>query len=309
MPDYPQADQTQLPSCRLPFLSDPMGEGWARTPGFITLPSGGFTPDSAGVVTNTAGGYFGATWDPQFSRWVTVPPTSLTPDGAHYVYESSFGSGLLDLDVTVVDVATGVPSHVPNSHGMVPSVVDNGGFYFRRTPFGPQIDGYLSFTGRFNKDVVAGSYLRLGREVAYRDVTTGESRTRLIQRIDLKTSAVTDWWTGPGDVYIVDRTGAALILTDDGRLLRVTKPGQSQEVIDASVYLPGSLLGDDTSGVQAVPDGTLSAFADDHGIWIGSLHNSVGEPTRAPGGLYLYTERAGLMKVSSLPGQPAGPCS
>src|ERR1700716_3667063 len=67
-------------SCSLPVTMDTKNGGTASSQsGFITVPSGTFTPDPSGA--------YGSTYDWAYRRWLPVLAPQVLPDGSMYAYE------------------------------------------------------------------------------------------------------------------------------------------------------------------------------------------------------------------------------
>src|SRR5215831_6454768 len=78
----PSASQVPLAStlsCKLPISSGQLGSG-----GFLTFPQAAFTADpSSAVKTDTS---YGLSFDRAVAKWVPVPRSWVSPDGARYAY-------------------------------------------------------------------------------------------------------------------------------------------------------------------------------------------------------------------------------
>jgi hypothetical protein len=142
-----------------------------------------------------------------------------------------------------------------------------------------------SATGSFSQVSGEGFWQYAGSGAAWAVSTSYDSAQPLVQgrilRLDLKTRAITTWFSGPDpNLHLVG-------LDNEGHPI-VAAP--TQIFVLASANAPQEIAGaSQLSGITSLSDGT--------GTWFG---------TQA--GTYLYRAGAGLTKVSDLAGQVAGSC-
>ena len=283
-------------SCRLPIYKQD-----AKTvDSFISFPSGDVIVDPSGDN--------GKYYDRAFSRWLTVPRTAVSPDGAHYADVGVGQAG--GLLVHVVDVATG-RDHVFQESGVQfngqPIVLDysNDGIYlvsgFEHLLAGLWLvnpaDGSMRQVSKDLYPVLsAGNGIIWTQTVNPADsnpVVTGTSIGTLpneIDRVDLRSGRQTEWLYEPGKgLRVVGLDGRGLpLMAETGawtadpnaRLLLVAAP-------DAPTQIYKGVLAQEVGG----------GVTDAHGTWLSGQ-----------GGIYLYTGAGVLLKVSNHPGYPANGC-
>jgi hypothetical protein len=282
-------------SCRLPFYA----VHGKITDWFIAFPSGAVSVDPVA----SDGKYF----DMAFSRWLPVPRSSVSPDGAGYAYIDTTGS---DFVLHVVAVGSGKETLVHLSTQLFngqPSVLDysSDGIYL--------INGFEHLlAGLWLVDPASGSVrqvskdifpvLSAGNGIIWTEVLNPadpnpvETRTSLgtlaneIDRVDIRSGTRTEWLYEPGKalgLIGLDSRGLPLIETQgvwgfdpNAELLLVAAPNSPR-----SIY-KGAL-------VEEIGDGVTDA----HGVWLSGQ-----------AGIYLYTNSGALTKVLNQPASPANGC-
>jgi hypothetical protein len=283
--------------------------------GFVTLPAGTFRPDPKFLT----GGNASFTYDRPFSRWLGVADARYTaylergygwrtnllgvgawvsPDGARYAFTDyvfspppSPAQGPIAPSgrtrIHLVDLATGnsrMLADVNGLYGIVAYVPEGIYLYWN----------LQSFSGLWLVDPATGSFSEVNREgfwqyvgggAAWAASTSYDSAQPLVQgrilRLDLKTRAITTWFSGPDpNLHLVglDNEGhpIAAVPTQIFVLARADAPQQ----IDGASQLSG-----------------ITSLSDSNGTWFG---------TQA--GIYLYRAGVGFTRVSDVPGQVAGSC-
>src|SRR4030088_2422453 len=297
-----------LPSCELPLIADGTG-------GFVTLPVGTFRPDPK----FSTGGNASFTFDRRFSRWLGVADGRYTaylergygwrtnllgvgawvsPDGARYASTDYLFSPLPSsaqgpvapsgrTRIHLVDLATGSSRMLADVNGLygIVAYAPEGIYLYWNVQ---------SFSGLWLVDPATGSFSEVNREGFWQYVGGGaawavsrayDSAQPLVQgrilRLDLKTRAITTWFSGP------DPNLSLVGLDNEGHPI-VTVP--TQIFVRAQANAPQQISGASSfSGITSVSDG--------YGTWFGTQ-----------GGTYLYRAGVGFTKVSDAAGQVAGGC-
>jgi hypothetical protein len=283
-------------SCRLPIYLQTGYEGspdFSRQGAFINFPSASMTIDPKGK----GGGYF----DRAFNRWLPVTQNAVSPDGAHYAYVD-----MVQFLLHVVDVVSGKERTFSLSAIGANDVFGYGaeGIYMTF--------GFEGLHGLWLVDPVTGSSHQLPQVMTPGAIGIGG----------------VIWYSevNPADPQPINTASSAGILSDQVTSYDI-KSGSKTPLL----YRPGvglSVLGLDVRGHPlinvvnkwmdvsslelwiATDAGTQKTIfkgplvstlgyliADSHGVWFGS-----------PQGIYLYSESAGLQKVSNQPGFMANGC-
>jgi hypothetical protein len=254
-------------NCSLPVTS----EDGSRS-GFISMPSGDFTPAPSGVGRTS--------YDAALDRWLTVPPNQVSPDGRQYVTERH-----------ITDITTGQSTSAPVTGTIL--LWDASGIYYRSGQgyTGWELWLYDPSTGRRQQlsgpgpeamewDLIAGGAAWGEKSGAY----------NVVVRFDLRTHIETTWYQAPfvgtfhGTLWIVgaDADGHPIVLIGHYVLL-----GQSSDVVIDRLLVAvsptktvdlGTVAPDDYVTVTATPDLT--------GTWIWKA-----------GGLWFYTRSGRLIKT------------
>jgi hypothetical protein len=306
-PTSPSPPSASRLSCRLPIT---VPGGRTRAGGFINFPAGSFRadPGSASVnsilppgrefVDQTYALYF----DRAFSKWLPVHRSAVAPDGAHYAFtDRPAGSPpgtQASTTLHVVDVRTGRDVAYDVGSSADPFIV-------------------LDYS-------TDGIYLST---FSYHGLTLVNPRTGTVTQVaDLSmvqgSAGNGFFWVGavnPNDPHSIGGFAPdeldLLNLADGSRVRWFYRPGSSVHFVAQDVdghpivvtstveinslqlfYVPGpglSLTIPQTNGLPNISD----PLSDRHGVWFG-----------ATDGIYLYSESAGLKKVSSHPGLPANGC-
>jgi hypothetical protein len=295
-PDLPLTKVTF--SCRLPAYSQQGLETIVDS--FISFP--------ANTATVDPNGKNGMYYDRAYSRWLPVPRSGVSPDGAGYAYVDFTQTEYV---VHVVAVVSGkdVTIHFTNGNGpsAPPIVLDYSaeGIYlaqaFEHLLAGLWLlDPSTGSVRQVSKDIYpvrsAGAgviWVQLVNPADPNPVFTGSSAGTLpdeIDRVDLKSGTQATWLYKPGSglgVAGLDAQGHPLMVSElwggadsNAELSIVSAPGTSRLIYKG--WLVQTLTG---------------SVTDSHGVWFGSAQ-----------GIYLYSDAEGLRKVSNTPGLPANGC-
>jgi hypothetical protein len=276
-------------SCRLPIsIADSRGNSQGA---FVSFPSGKVTFDATGV----GGGYY----DRPFARWLPVNESSVTSDGARYVYLDHKVPGTPGRSrLHVVDVRTGTENLVElgapedTSAYVVVSFTPDGIWLSNAGYESPSAGLYLLDAGTaVLKDVggpgifepVAGPlgvfWFTDGGPIPQQSAGLGGIIQARIQRLTISDSRTEPWFSEPGlylTVLGTDRVGHPIV--SDGNNIRLVSSPSEAKVIE-------------------LPLGHYHPASDSHGVWFG------GEQ-----GIFLYSEAGSLQKVSNQQGYPANGC-
>ena len=290
-------------SCRLPVYVGPPGSG-----GFISFPGGTFNADPTSAVTipspSPGGsspapvgpgygyGYPGLSYDHAYSRWLPVPYTWVSPDGSRYAHPSADS-------IYVENVATGATIELGQGHAwsvtgvsdqaVYASIVNQAGLW------------QLSFSGPAKEISTTGFWAQASPTAAFGGTTSAvpQGVANTIVRLDLKTGAITDWFTKQGAQSFVsglDSHGNPLIAVsyfnvNYSETWSTTGPGTASPIFN--------------SGENLFSSG--APIADSHGVWI-PVNYSV-PYYQSTQGIVLYVAGSGLYWMTSLGTQIAGGCS
>jgi hypothetical protein len=290
-------------SCRLPIVIPPPADGQTHPPtdAFVAFPSTSMTTDPTGN-----GGF---SFDRAFSRWLPVGREAVSPDGTHYA------TGDLDQQdqfvIHIVDIASGQDHAFPinvNAAGfnVQPVVFDYAaeGVYLGQA-FEGSVPGLWLFdpaTGSIHQVTKLSVEVNAGRGIFWFDVLNPadpnpvKSIMRIlpdqIWRLELATGHQVIWLDRPG-------TGVHVIGIDihDRPLISAVHDGRNN--LDPTAEI---LLSLDDAKQRSIYKGAIAGsltggITDGHGVWFGSAQ-----------GIYLYSDEAGLQKVSNQPGTPANGC-
>lgn len=293
-------------SCRLPVYVGPPGSG-----GFITNPGGTFIADPTSAVTLPPGqqpspspngygygygpAYIGMTYDGAFKRWLPVPHTWVSPDGAHYAHASPDSIYIEDVVAgTSIEVGQGQAWAVVGvwPQGVYATVVNQAGLWL------------FPYSGPGKQIATTGFWQIASGTAAYGTATSAvpQGIENTIIRLDLKSGVITNWFTRKG------AQGFAVALD-----------AQGYPVIQATYFVQANQgateMWDATSATSAIPifGTTVGMYptgpplADGHGIWFPMSYNVPNGPGST--GLALYVPGSGLYWMSSLTVQLAGGCS
>lgn len=290
-------------SCRLPIVIPPPADGHAHpsTDAFLAFPSTSVTIDPKG----NDGHYF----DRAFSKWLPVGREAISSDGTHYAFTEFVDQN--QFVIHIVDVASGQDRPYPiasSAAGIKPQniVFDYSleGIYLVQA-FEGLIPGMWLFdpaTGSIRQVTKVEVEVNAGRGIFWfddlnpADPNPVRNAMRIlpdqIWRLELSSGHQIIWLDRPG-------TGVHVIGIDahDRPLIRAVHDGRN--ILDPTAEL---LLSLDDAKQRSIYKGAIAAgltggITDDHGVWFGS-----------PQGIYLYSDEAGLQKVSNQPGTPANGC-
>jgi hypothetical protein len=283
-------------SCRLPVYAGGPGSG-----GFIVFPGGTFVADPRSAVTvpspspghaspTPAPGYggpypqgwFGTTYDAGYSKWLPVPYTWVSPDGAHYAYP-------LGGDIYVQNVANGTQLDLAEGRGFYPVDVENDGVYV----ITPQQAGlwFVAFSGSVRQVATTGFWQAVGGGFAYGTPTSQvpQGATSTLERLDLK--------TGTSVPYFSINGGQPQVIGFDAQGFPVVQVSFQQ---GSGLYIVGTQnyyqIAGITYGGYSPPYPQGPPITDKHGLWF-----TVGN------GIVLYANGA-WYAMASIGGQLAGQC-
>jgi hypothetical protein len=278
---------------------------------FIDFPSGTVTADPAAARVASIPGpdrefvdyFYVHYFDRAYSRWLPVSRPDVSPDGAHYAYTDRAVAGSQDpsarATLHVVAVKTGQELAFDDGPWSSPYVILDyaaEGIYLR-----PIATGY----GLWLMDATTGAITQVanpwdvqgssGNKVFWvgamnpNDPHPSTAATPdEVDRLDLVDGSRTPWFYRPessAHFVTMDAAGRPVIVATGvhgpEELLLGVSPGVSR-----SIWTSGN-------GVPAIG----SPISDSHGVWFGS-----------PDGIFLYSEAAGMQKVSNQPGSPANGC-
>ena len=273
-------------SCRLPLST-----GQAGGSGFLTFPSGQYQTDAASNVrppdvgqSQGNGGFGGSyAYDFKFSKWLPVDRAMVSPDGAHYAFNSG-------PDLYLVDVATDKATLLGS--GFIGLDYEAVGVYARRLvggAFQPGLWLLSTQDGKPSQLTNQGYFQKATDTAAFGNDAPSypQGAVNHLVRYDYKSGSL---------VTILDRnTEFASILGFDGS-------GQPVLAIGPTVYFlttPNTLQGLVT-GIAA-----QSVLADSHGLWISGTITTNYQPTSAT---FLFSAGGFLQNMSSVVGQISGSC-
>jgi hypothetical protein len=293
-------------SCRLPVYVGQSGSG-----GFIVFPGGDFIADPSSGVTypspspgtptpSPAPPGYGPpgpnafSYDRTYSRWVPVSRQGLSADGTRYAFTQAEGIYVVTVsngDVTelgdgrpwfILSVGTtGVYATVPNSAGL----------------------WLLPFSGASPREIITTGYWQaVGGGAAYGTSTSAvpQGTANTIQRLDLSTNAITNYFTRTGaqsQVSGFDGQGTPVIYVNGNNVTEVW--------IGAGLFLIEWRNVPYSGQYGFQPNGP--PVPDVHGLWFSGYvsygGNSGGQS------IVLYIPGSGLYAVSSLGVQLGGGCN
>lgn len=295
-------------ACSLPVFAGPPGSG-----GFITFPSGSFTPDPKSGVTLPSPspgsspqpigggpggpgygyGYPGLTWDVAQKKWLPAPYAWVSPDGSKYAYTSPNS-------IYVQDVAAG--TQVELGEGKSWSIVGvlADGVYATN----PNVAGLwvLPFSSAARQVTTSGYWQAVTTGAAYGTATSAvpQGVSTTIIRIDLKTGAIdSNWFTRLGSNSYVsgfDGHGNAIIYVNS------FSGGGNEVWISTGPDLGTPIIGSQNGVfVNGIP------IADSHGVWFSASIQNFSNGSNS--GQLLYVPNSGVYVMSQIGGQLAGGCN
>jgi hypothetical protein len=304
-PGYPGVARPPL-NCQLPVFAGGPGSG-----GFLAFPGGAFIADPTSNVTvpptspgatptpqNGPGyqGFAGLSYDHQYSRWLPVPSNQVSPDGSRYAYTVPDG-------IYVVNVANNTQSELGAGHAWSLVGVQSDSVYAGDANAGGLWQ--LPISGSPRQITNTGYWRAASSAVAYGTPTSAvpSGVTNKTIRLDLKTGAITDWFTRDGtqaSVLGVDGNNAILAVT-------YFNPSVTELWIASGPASASPIAGFTSTQWGSFGFNSYNLpVADSHGVWLaGNYAVQYGNQTT---GVALYVPGSGLYWMSSIGGQLAGGC-
>lgn len=302
----PAASPTPLAgtlSCRLPISSGQPGSG-----GFVTFPSAAFAADPASSVKPEEGYGYGLSYDRSAGKWLPVPRSNVSPDGARYTYWD-----WPTKSIRIVSVSGGSETSIgPRANGaasaarlnaqswQVIEALDEGVY---ASPLGETGAGLWLFpwSGSGERQITStGFWHAVGGGAAWGTVSQSvpEGAANTILRMDRGGGAQVDWFSRPGlqsRVMGFDSSGHAVVQAtskDVTEVWLVIGQGNGTRLLTIPPPAPQ----------QQGPGGPIrpylqSVVGDDKGVWLATSD-----------GLYISTS-ARTEKVSTVTGQLGGGCA
>jgi hypothetical protein len=294
-------------NCSLPVYAGQSGSG-----GFIVFPGGTFVADPASAVSLPAGAqmpppigmgqnYYGSlTYVRAYSKWLPVPISWVSPDGARYAFSTTNS-------VWVQNVADS--AHVLLGEGqqwVIVAVLAEGVY---ATP--PNTGGLwlLPNSGPPRQIATTGFWRAATAGAAYGTATSAvpQGASNGILKLDLKTGAVTDWFSrgnSQASVLGFDGQGHPVI-----QLYFPPPNGSSETWLTTGPATAVPLGGTPSSSFYGQPPQLQGApVGDSHGIWFQAY---VQYPAQGAtnSGIVLYIPGSGVYWMSNISGQVAGGCT
>lgn len=274
--------------CKLPvYRLGIQGSG-----GFLSFPDGRAAGDPTSDVTapgseidaGAPGDWFGLTYDAPAQRWLPVPTTWVSPDGAVYMYYRHVRA----IELILVNARTGSSTSFGGvgMGGQVFGVTSTGAYFASPRGQGFSFYPYVPLGQGFNVD--GGFWTAASGNFVYgTDIPDGGA----VVRIDVRdrTQRV-PWFNKSSTAAIIgfDGLGSPVIWTGSD-LWIASSPSAATRIGSMSPPNPPTASGTPIHGV-------LAPVADAHGLWIS-----------ATDGIYLFAGGQAT-KVSNLVAQVAGPC-
>jgi hypothetical protein len=301
----PTASPAATPStlaCRLPVVD---GTSQLAERGWVTFPSGQYTPDTT-PVTGPSGNLIPTSdsYDWAIGAWLPVSDVYVSPDGANYVTEDETASGP---ELHLVDAKTRKQTLIPAGHG------PSKGYDWWLVGYGHQglYLGVLSVVGETPSEApglwllnpATGHFQQIDRSHTWYQISGGlawsysidDAGGYTVYRLDFATGQVSRWYTSKlfGGIVAAMPDGEIVVwdVEDNGvgRLFLLTETGTQ-----LALALPSDSAFDVSGDVR------IGAF-EEPGVWI-ALNN----------GIALVTKALGLRPMAHGPGeQPlsaAGAC-
>jgi len=262
------------------FVADPNSSVTAPSPS----PGSASPPPQPGYGYPT--GWWGTNYDRAYSRWLPVPRSWVSADGARYAYPGADG-------VYVQDVATGTNVELGQGHAWSVLAVESEGVY----AVVPQNAGLwlLPLSGAATQITAVGYWQGVAAGAAYGTETAAvpQGATNTIIKLDLRSRVTIPWFS---------RTGAqSSVIGFDGQghpIITVSGPGANETWIASGADF-GTLIAVVNYGqYQNGFSPTGPVVADSHGLWFAGN-----------GGIALYVAGTGWYWMASLGAQIAGTCA
>ncbi len=285
-------------NCKLPvYLPGQRGSG-----GFLSFPNGTITPDqssNSGAPGSSMGGsdpgdWFGSTYDNAVKRWLPVPYTWVSPDGALYAYAMDYNRHAGVNNLIEVNAQTGSSAVLQGTspvNGAWQVIAVSPAYVYA---INPQKQGLYSvpISGPWNNEnyISDGFWTAASGFYAYGSATPDGGA---IVRIDVRNPTQrVPWFDKSSSAQILgfDAAGNPVIWAGTD-LWIASAPDQAMHIsAKPPLAIPTSQQGSTIYGAQApVPDS--------HGLWFSTTD-----------GIYLYVGGQ-TTKVSNLVAQVAGSCS
>jgi len=290
--------------------------------GFISLPSGTFTPDPNSGMTYDATsqrtgttqspvlyGDGGLTYDRSYRRWLPVSWAKVLPDGSAYVYTREASPTQVRNEIHLVTVATASDRIISNQDAYHAIAYQPEGIY---------VDYHLNGTdashGLWLLDPANGSlrtypsgqsatWDRIAAGAAWSYSPTGNRfGSNMFARLDLNSGVVTTWFSvaSPSPPEPGFKTIRVLGFDGSDPLVQVYVDEHTSEIWRLSAPGQATRLPDVPLGVFSPP----ISVTDTHGTWL----------IAGDGNVYLYSG-SGFSRVAAAPSGPtpgpmvAGACS
>jgi hypothetical protein len=262
--------------------------------GLILFPGAIYRQDQGAPPESPIGSFFVGppSFDSAFSKWVPVRPQAVSPDGSKYVYASG-------PDLHIVDVATGLDRVLLASAAPAtgPGFIIVLEFSISAIYLTAAKNDESQTSGLWVVNPITGAERQAGSGSGYSLMSGSrvwiESTRQQLQLpagpspdtvtlLDLSSNRTSPWVFNPGDWLSIDALdGAGFPIVN---VYGPNSPGY--RAYDA----PGT-------GTQITNRYVDSPQGDDHGIWFAGRD-----------GLYLWTDRGGLVRVTDVRLVPLGPC-
>lgn len=266
--------------------------------GWITFPGGSFTADPKSNITLPDGGSVnGLAWNAAWNTWVPVNWYMIRQDGQVYAFVGWNYSG----PAVMLVGKNGSPSllaNLPsNMYGYSVLSAEPEGVYVTAL----QGQGGLwrvDYSGGVHVVTATGFWQSAAFGYGYGTVTPSVPKggTNVIRRIDLKTGAITDWFTVGGfqsRVVGLTQAGVPIIEASTDTLAEVWLGTAQPKLLHTETLTPSTANPPPYMGYQSQPPVyVVTALGDKLGIWVGT-----------EGGLYLYSDQSGWELASTTTGQ------
>lgn len=276
-------------NCSLPIALDS-----GQQAGFLSIPSGTFTPDpSAGVSSS------GITYDRPYKRWLPVRWTQVLPDGSAYAYTREATPTPTRNEIHIVNVATGSDRVVFNQDAYHVVAYQPEGVYLDY-----HLNGTDASSGLWRLDA-AGSLRAYpsGRQATWGWIAAGSAWSYSVNgnrfgsnsfnRLDLSTGAVETWFTVAAPEPPAPGSKSIRVIGFDGShpLVQVYVDDHTSQIWRLSAAGQATRLPDLPLGVLSPP----FSVADSHGTWL----------IAGDGSVYLYAG-AVFKRVAAAPSAGSG---
>lgn len=293
-------------SCRLPVHVGQPGSG-----GFIVFPGGTFVADPASAVSLPGvaatppprmgqPNWSWLSYDKAFSKWLPVPLSWVSPDGSRYAFPSTNSIWVHNVaDGTHVLLGEGQPWTVVAflSEGVYASAADSGGLWLLPLSGAPRQIATIGFW----RAAAAGAAYGTPTSAVPQGASTG------ILKLDLKTGAVTDWFSRPNSQATVlgfDAQGYPIV-----QLFFQAQTGTRAEIWLSTGPSTGVLLaGSPGAYYYYGPSLQGPPVADSHGIWFQAYLQYAPAPY-SNSGMVMYMPGSGMYWMSNINAMLAGGCS